>query len=232
MRLPALASQALTLGDIRSTINGYVATKAGVVVAEVIIPNGFGMATMRWSHTGRTNPFSVTCGFKQELELATPQEIADEWYDAWIQTGGPCASGNMRDTFVFLGVDVFIQTDDGPTGGSSSGPPQPGTITIGEELKVNTTMLVQKRTAFVGREQRGRMYVPALKLSSSTMTSLGTITSDAVAEIQGQFNLVFDQLSEGPAPMYLLHSKIGNTPDAITSLTMRSQGATQRRRFN
>lgn len=202
-------------------------------MAEVIIPEGYGMATMRWALTGKTAPISVTCGFKKELGDVTPQEVADDWFEAWaLNSDSPAAAAHMRNTWTFIGVDIFYQSPDGPQGASSVHAPVVGTSAVGNNLKINTTMLVQKRTAFVGREQRGRMYVPATLLSDTTVTATGTINSDAVAEIQGYYTALFDDLADGASPMYLLHSKAENTPDLVTSLVLRGQAATQRRRFN
>lgn len=88
--------------------------------------------------------------------------------------------------------------------------------------------LVQKRTAFGGRENRGRFYIPGL--SESIVDTGGVILSVNVALAQTELDEFHTGLQAADLPMYVLHNS-ASLPTAVTSLVADATIATQRRRL-
>lgn len=99
----------------------------------------------------------------------------------------------------------------------------------------STAVLVRKATGFIGKQNRGRMYVPGL-LTDAQVDEGGVITSSEVTGLQGAFTGFLADLDTLDIPMVIIHKapKSGGEPSAptgVTSLTVEPIVATQRRRL-
>lgn len=90
-----------------------------------------------------------------------------------------------------------------------------------------SSTLVRKNTAHGGRHGRGRMYWPALP--EAYILPGGQVSSDAVTALQSIFDDFLAGLEAADVGMVLLHAD-STTPYPVTSLTVESRVANQRRR--
>lgn len=97
----------------------------------------------------------------------------------------------------------------------------------------NVALLVQKRSDFGGRRNRGRMFMPGVP--ESAVNEIGELTSTYRNAVQGLLDDWLENLQAGGAlntsNMVILHSSAPSTPTVVTSLTCDSRVATQRRRL-
>lgn len=103
---------------------------------------------------------------------------------------------------------------------------------------LNTALLVKKNSALGGRANRGRFYWPGF-LSESDISEVGVIQAASVTAIQADMTAFFDGLGDLDAgdelgvEMVILHdsSSPASSPTLVTSLTVDTTAATQRRRM-
>lgn len=203
-------------------------------MAEVVIPDGFGMAKLSWQMEGRANPITTTWGYG--AVLTPPDECAEAIYNYAINNGSICDQTYMSTTFTFLGVEV-VQNVDEELIGAAYNDSLTGGFTVALP-PVNSSLLISKRTNRVGRKFRGRSYSPNMYIAENLISPMGILTPEAVTTWQG----IVEVFAEGPTseePGFLtatapyacvLHSDI-TAPTRITSLTAQPQLATQRRRM-
>lgn len=203
-------------------------------MAEVIIPEGYGLAKLSWLMAGRANPVTTTWGYS--AALTPPDECALAIYNYCINNGSFSDASFMATTYTFLGVEVQQRVD-----GDLVGAAEVGSV-AGEFVvalpPINCTLLMSKRTAFVGRKFRGRSYLPNMWCAENLVDQMGNLSPEAVTTWQG----IVDVFAEGPgmgepgfltatAPYAVVLHSDGTTPTRITSLTAQGQMATQRRRM-
>lgn len=207
------------------------------MAAEVVIPEGYGLAKLVWSMTGKANPVTSTCGYS--AAISTPDDCAEAIYYYATTSGSICDPDVMAGSYTFEGVDV-VQNVGGDlvgahfggvtgTGGGTSLPP------------INASLLMSKRTARVGRKFQGRMYLPNTWCGEAAVDAMGNITGAALTEWQGLVDVfahgittpsVLPGFLSGTVPYaVILHTDPAVLPTAITSFVARPQMATQRRRM-
>jgi hypothetical protein len=198
---------------------------------ELIIPPGYGQATFRWSLVGKTNPITSTLGYWDPSGLSTPAEQADNLYESISDTGAYCDDSYMLIHWTFLGVDVHFNTDGVIEGASSSGPPIPGTIDAADNI-VSGCVLAQKKSTRIGRQYRGRMYLPPINTPETQVSVMGEMAPAMFTQIASQVGVFSDNVTAaGITTAVILHSEVGLGPTTITSLQAVSKMATQRRRL-
>ena len=103
----------------------------------------------------------------------------------------------------------------------------------------NVAVLVHKRTARGGRRGRGRMYIP-WALATTDITEAGIITGTTVSGWQTAVDAWAASLAAGAGPLVILHRSslpgttkptVAGPPNPVTSLTVDTLVATQRRRL-
>lgn len=198
------------------------------------IPIGFAQVTYVMQQAGDTDPYNCTIGIDASLSSASNEDILGQCAAAWVlnilagqSTGITLTS--VRGTFGTDGVDPILV--DWPSG--AQGPNTQGM------LPQNCALLVRKNTLLGGRRNRGRMFVPGI-LPDGQVDNVGVIGTSVVNGLQVQFNNFLEDLrGEGEAgdepirPVILHNFKAGAPldPTPITSLTVQSVIATQRRRL-
>jgi len=105
---------------------------------------------------------------------------------------------------------------------------QPGTLS-GDPAPPNTAALVSIGTGLVGRENRGRMYLPGVLLDGDIDAS-GQITTAARNSIQAVVEELGVRLAVAEVQIVILHSGVG-TPTPSNSVQVSGTAATQRRRL-
>jgi len=200
----------------------------------LVIPNNFCEAAIELRNSGDPNPWYVTMGIDLTNAggdyAAAGAQINTAWNNAW--------QGSLRPSTTHTGVRLTIGTGDpdnlvlfiadGTTGTSSD-----------EKLPQNCALLVSKNTAFGGRKNRGRFFIPNI-LAESSVNEVGVIGSSTVANYQTfADNFLTDISGSGDAgdlniPMVILHNGIASTapdPTLVSSLSVSNVISTQRRRL-
>lgn len=202
----------------------------------LVIPEGFGEATATWQVAGRANPISVTMGYQALGGLQTPTENAQAIYDALTDANCFCDAGRMYNVFTFTGVTVHENVGGSIVGGASAGSVV-GTFDPGgnSPMIISSSLVVGKRSPFIGRHYQGRMYMPFMAFGENAVDLLGNILGSAVSIAQTAAGLLITGMVAGNVPMYLLHYSVpvGPTipPTEVTSLVVSSKVGTQRRRI-
>lgn len=209
--------------------------------ATKVVPIGFADVTVHWSLEGDADELICTYGIDVLAPPLTSADVAvmsGPWETFWE------TPGTFPADYHYLGLSVSVPTDGpGPmllefstdvpgAGGSGSGVPQ------------NTTFLVKKNTAFGGRRNRGRMYLPGV--GESIVGPTGTVSGGAHGVISNGLDDLFTTL-HGPgtntADIVIFHSypwtgdvdpgpPVGfPAPTPCTSWSLDNTVASQRRRL-
>lgn len=193
----------------------------------VIIPEGFGIAKLRWKPLTSPDEVITTFGFLHD-PLVSAEDEAGAIRTIAIATNRPLNPARYSTRYQSVGVEVTVMTGTGPVTGESVAFVT-GTGT-GTPLTTNTAVLLKKITARGGRKGRGRMFIPGIGVSEIDVDEVGIIASGDVSALQGVWGGFFDDLSASPTLPVLLHSD-GGPPDSITSVQIQPIVATQRRRL-
>lgn len=185
------------------------------------VPAGFAHVSHEISNSLSVRRAVVTYGIDVN-SLLTPQQIADEVADIFVPVGAQFMSSAAQ---VERTVVRFGPIPDGPTAANeaNSSGAQPANA---EPPQVAT--LIQKRTALGGRKHRGRLYMPWI--SEDNVNGGGVIDSLVLADLQTTANTWLADLEAALLPMVVLHND-ASVPTPVTSLTVSSRVATQRRRL-
>jgi len=190
-----------------------------------VIPADF--AQINWSHTGGGLPFGadVTLGVDVSTYAGSPSQAAIDAREAWADNMLPVLNSAIS---LSLPSVKFGPTATGPTG-TASGGGAGGGATPG--MSPNVAYLIHKATIFGGRAGRGRMFVPGV--AESSVNQAGDVDGGSVTALQGAVDaLIADLNTAGMIPV-LLHGAASplTVPSTITTMTVDSRVATQRRRL-
>lgn len=205
-------------------------------MAEVVIPVGYGSAVINWNTSNKPEPLTVTLGYATAGTFISAQGNANAIMTALTDlTGGagPCSPAAMLLSYQLTGVYVYERRVAGPlVRGDSTNAPVVGSVSgAGTELVVNTTLRVSKRTAFVGRQYRGRMYAPYTR-AEADINSTGVISSVPLNAIRQEWGRFLTRLQALPILAQVLHTDPAIAPTEITSLFVQGFCGTQRRRLD
>lgn len=200
-------------------------------MADVVIPEGCGLATLTWQMSGKLNPVTSTLGYVDiNPGGPDPAVVALAWYNSWIDTGAYCDPDYMGTNWTFLGVDIVARVD-GDLVGVHAGDPLQGESTVIAFPPINCCILARKTTSFVGRSKRGRMYLPNLLVAEGEIDNMGVIISGTVVVLNSLVGVAFDGMVGSNGQPAVLHSAALEDPTVISSMPVQSQMATQRRRM-
>lgn len=193
------------------------------------IPAGHALIAHGIRLVGDLEPMITTLGVK--LNTAVIGELEDLTNDlfgffktAWL--------GELNNFYALTGVTAYANFA-GERIVVASDTPEAVCTVVDPALPQNCAFLVKKRTAFGGRQNRGRMYIPGCPQES--VDASGVLTAGKVASIAGKLNTWLDAIN-GHAHVdtaVVLHGPgtFSPTPTPITSLTVDARIATQRRRL-
>lgn len=192
-----------------------------------IIPPGYAEAVIPITREGDDRPYVVTFGLEVDLGDVDAAQIADNVLTAFagvwrtsLPTGGNVGPATLR-----LGQDggdpvIVESTVVEPTQNGQPFCPQ------------NVALLVQKRSGYGGRRNRGRMYFPGV--TEAAVDNVGVIAPGTLAAYQAladDWLETFGFANPGVGNMVILHSTEPATPTVVTSLRVEPMVATQRRRL-
>lgn len=192
----------------------------------MLIPADYAQVNFIFTGVGVPNGAQTTLGLNVELWPGTPQNLADLIATHW-------ADASMDNLYTEDASLTSILVKFGP---NATGPAalwsgnQPGFETTDQEAP-QVSALVHKNTPFGGRTGKGRMYLPSIP--STYVSNNGVVNSGWISSRNADLESFFDKLVADDVPPALLHSPDSPVaaPILITSLTLDSKVATQRRRI-
>lgn len=187
------------------------------------IPAGYAQVNVFWTSPNLPRGAQTVYGIFNDID-GTAEEVGDLVATAWA------ASLSVADFPINVTLDAYlVKLGPNSTGQSALR----DTIITGSNAAVadipQSSVLVTKNTAVGGRKGKGRMYLP---FGAGTLIDVGGgLNSTFVSNLQGDMNDLRAAHAAAAIPMVLLHNDPGDTPNLITSLTVQSLSATQRRRL-
>lgn len=189
----------------------------------MIIPVGYAQVNYIFGGDGLPHGAQVTFGVDNRDSDADALTVATEASTAW--TGNIQAATNQHVTL----LSVLAKKGPNSTGASAE-------ISVGEaganttgDFQPNCCALVKKITALGGRHGRGRTYWPVL--GESDIDNAGVVKSTFLSGFQGAVDDWLDALAAANLPLVLLHASASVSPTPVTSLSVETVIATQRRRL-
>lgn len=207
---------------------------------EPYIPSDYGNARLKFTCTGVPRVMGSSLGIFVDGGSASgvADFVSDGFVEHVIQDGA-----RLGNSWNFIGVDFYYTVSPGSvilyehvasvagTQGSPNCPP-------------NCSLLVQKRTLFTGRKNRGRGFFPAGMLVESEVSDAGFISSGVMDGMTADFEAWYDTFAPSSYTPVLLHqfgtyvNSEGETvtvsssiPTPLSALVPQSLIATQRRRL-
>lgn len=207
------------------------------MAGELVIPDGFGQATIKWQVLGRVNPISCTIGFAKVTSGDTLAAIMHDMFSQLTTTGSICAPAAMDSQFTFESVSCVYNSGGTLIGAASDQVPVSGTVTSADPMIIGNSFIIRKRTGFVGRQYRGRLYFPIMYGGEGNVDYLGNVDPSIVTAFNTKIGvwtaLVFGGTSKW-IPNILHHvPKSGTTPvpTPISAFQLEGSVGTQRRRL-
>lgn len=191
----------------------------------MVIPTGY--AQLNWQMDGTSCPLGaeVVMGVDLEFYGDDIDDLAAFAYDEWVDKIHPIQTSTTRLSNVHVKYGPSLTGPSADHAGSAV-----GDITSAG-VSPNTALLVTKNTADGGRGGRGRAFMPGL--AEADVDTDGGIDSTYLAVAQAQWADFGVAFFFGGAPLVVLHSAGSpiTDPSPITSFTVQSLAATQRRRL-
>jgi len=191
----------------------------------LLIPEGVCQVNLIFTGASVPTGAQTTFALDHEASGQSPAGVGSSVVDAYTTAGFIL---NLANDVDLTGVLVkFGPNATGPSALTSTGLDSAG----GTAGTPNTAVLVSKNTAIGGRQGRGRMFLPGVQ--EDQVSGAGVIAPAVVAAIQSDVDLFFSELAVSDLFPMLLHDEAApiTTPTLITSHTVQSTAATQRRRM-
>lgn len=191
-----------------------------------VLPPGYISAIISITRSGDPDPYAVTWAFDGTPESIGDPDLADAVQANFIVNWASSFPNDcvLGPTTLRIGQDggdpILLTSTTTGTGSNSS-----------DFLPQNTAVLLQKRSAFGGRKNRGRMFMPIA--TETTVSEVGAITPAQQASYQNIANewlTGYNNDVTGFGQMVILHND-ATTPTPVTALTVSGLIATQRRRL-
>ena len=201
----------------------------------VIVPVGYGHAAWVFSSPFGTPAFVTTMGVDLSDVGGNFVGAADHLFDAYVENFIETTSSQLNLDRVLLTIGV----DGGGNGSVESTREQVQGEDNGSHLPLNVGLILRKQTLLLGREGRGRMFLPGA-LNSNQVNEGGTVDPGAITGFSNAGNSFLEDIRAIDAPgapeptltpmePVLLHSS-DRVPTPITSMGVSSLLGVQRKR--
>jgi len=189
-----------------------------------------GQISFVMSSLGASGELICTMGF--QTDNTDGQEVADKAWERWVNWMVPTMSSHsyFHSTRVLIHLAGNLESWEAfGSGIQAGGAPA-------DMVPNNCAVLVQKRTAFAGKKNRGRFYMPGVSTSRvNSADDPSQLTSGALTAYQGAVDGLFTDLQDSvdgdPIIPVILHPSPSTTVTAISALSVSSRLATQRGRM-
>lgn len=159
------------------------------------IPVGYGQATFGFTHEAAPRPLAITLGVSLVNAGADYVTVANAIFRRFENT----VLEDLDNGLTLNHVDLFIGAGTAPSGSvrSSFGAKPGGRAMV--SMPLNTCVLVEKQTGFLGRSNRGRMFVPSSG-PASDVSEIGNLSDSLRTSLQGSWTDFYNELSDGGEP--------------------------------
>lgn len=202
---------------------------------------GFARVTMTWTGAGAPSGASVVWCVSNTTDLA-PMQIGQAFETIWGTSG---MDDQQTNDVVLSSVLVKLSPDEtGASGLESANVPGTQNVT---SMPPNVSFLVHKNTADGGRRGRGRAFIPGVPEAS--VDDSGVVAGAVITAISSALTSFRTTLEASDLPLFLEHDRsytwiidggqprrvpsgpAAPVPTPITTLSLDSRVATQRRRL-
>lgn len=189
------------------------------------VPAGFALARYHFTTPAGTGHALLICGHNVEATPPNPVALAnslmlDYANNAFVGVSNEVSFDGVHVIWNHAGSLLEGDSTDTPSVGGIGSTPVPG----------NVSLLVHKSSGSIGRQHRGRLYVPGIP-ASWTDSSGSSVTNAHLTTYQDAFTAWLEQLVTDQLSLVILHRAVGVVPDVVSSLDVRQLLATQRRRL-
>lgn len=186
----------------------------------LVIPPGFGLASIVLNGVDGTQPYVTTIGVGTTDAGGDYVGVANKVFNAYVTAFQSLTNNDL----VISKVTLLVGSDGGNGSVDSDVPAQQGLRSV-EMAPTAMSLIARKQTASLGRTGRGRMFIPGV-LGDGDVTASGAIeeaSAPIFAEACEDFRNFLATLpgdTNPAAPAYLLHNEGSPTtsPSAITAL--------------
>ena len=199
-------------------------------------PAGYDDITWIFTCSGSEKQVTFSHGFRLAGAYTSPGDVAELMFVASATAADtPFHGALMLQDWAFEGVSVSHMTGTGPLVGQYLQHTQ-GTVSQ-FSVPMNCSYLMHKNTASGGRAYRGRNFIPPVHVGEGHIDVAGAIEPSYVGSVQTYMNTLFDAgvaLSGGGNQWFLyhtVHDGVSAGPTEVTSWSVQSKIATQRRRL-
>lgn len=194
------------------------------------IPIGYANCTFVFRQEGATRDATFGLGIFDTSEPALdPATIGTQMIENFTDATAPGAAAHMSQKWTFKGVNTTYQDVSGPIVYNA-----PTTVVGTQNIlppPSNTSLLITKGTGSGGRKNKGRVYCPVLYPGEDVIDQNGMMTGSPFTNLQGYWTAFLNLCQDSLLFPVLFHNDVGDNPTVITSFTVQSQVATQRRRM-
>lgn len=200
------------------------------------IPIGYGQATFSLRHESLLRPLAITLGVALPDPGVDPVEVANALHDRFRLT----ILTDLDNSIALQWVDLFIGNGNDPSGSVRSNIGSfPGERSM-VSVPLNTAVLVEKRSGFLGRTGRGRMFVPS-SAATTEVSEIGNLNGGLRTSLQQRWNEFYSELvdDEGPhnffpgaiQPVILHQSPTAGAPTPISGFQVQTKVGTRATRI-
>lgn len=202
------------------------------------IQGGLVLITQSLLRSDMSRAALVTCAVTTvgPLNLATLQDVVDDWQANWNSNITPAIDSNvtLAPPFAVMGTGTTVTVQAVASGAAVVGG------NAGTYAPPNCALLVKKNTGVGGKANRGRMYIPFI-LPTTAVAENGTLDPGTVTAVNVRLANFLAQLVTDSTPM-VISNKVFNVPlpphyvtqinagPAVGSFVAEGVVATQRRR--
>lgn len=199
-------------------------------MASVINHDGSGVVTFVGTSTDSAGECVCTLGFTTTGTQG--DEMAFKAWNAWKTYICPLLSG----VYKFNQVRLLVQLDDNLESWESFGTGVIAGGVGGGMLPANVAVLVQKRTAFAGKKNRGRFFLPGVPAGDvSPTTAPNALDASVLPTFQTGLDDFYDSLKSEVDATHMdpviLHPNPATPVTAVTAFSVQARLATQRGRL-
>jgi hypothetical protein len=192
----------------------------------VNIPIGYALTTLSFSNGALAGEAVITFGVDLRTVTDPFQDVCDGIGSAFVDT----INTRMSTSFFLEKCTLRMPTETGDVTLETVLHAQG--LVGGAQAPPNAAYLVQKRTGFAGKRNRGRFFLPGVQMDTLTNNRSDLVASGSLALLFNQCALFLEALGDMSVFMVILHDEaFSDPPRLVTSLVPMEKIATQRGRL-
>lgn len=192
----------------------------------VNIPIGYGQVSLHFTNNAFEGEASITFG----LDGRTATDIPGDWpemiFTHWVDT----VHQRMANSLILVNTTIRMPTETGDV--TLEHTSSTGGFLSGDLAPPNAAYLVQKKTGYAGKKNRGRFYLPGVLMTSLLSGNSSKTAAGSHDALQTQLTAFLTAMQDDSLFMVILHQQgIVDAPRMVTTLELVERLATQRGRL-